>query len=75
MQYAQLTVASVKGYCQSAASAWRKPEERRRRTHGNCGPWQTRAGCSQYKSRTVVEFASGKSMHNRHSYKHEKFTS
>ena len=36
---------------------------------------QGQAAHRQYKSRTVVEFASGKSMHNRHSYKREKFTS
>ena len=36
---------------------------------------QGQAAHRQYKSSTVVEFASGKSMHKRHSYKPEKFTS
>ena len=34
---------------------------------------QRQAAHRQYKSRTVVEFASGKSMHNQH-HKHEKFS-
>ena len=29
------TVVSVRGYCQNAALTWRKPKERRQRTHGN----------------------------------------
>ena len=34
----------------SAASPWRKPSTKMTQVkymHGNCGPWQSRAGCSQ----------------------------
>jgi len=44
VRYAQPAVASVKGYCQSAASAWssRNEDDSSYRTHDNCGPWQTK---------------------------------
>ena len=63
--------ASVKGYC----TAQRRREARGTKTtevnarmatvdHDRQGQAAHR---HEYKSRTVVEFASGKSMHNRHS--------
>ena len=77
MRYAQPAIASVKGYCR----AQRRREARGTKTtqvnarmatadHDRQG----QAAHRQYKSRTVVEFASGKSMHNRH-HKREKFSS
>ena len=50
------------------ANPEQKPLKLTQCTHYNCRPWQTRAGCSRrYKLCTVVEFASGKAMLNRHS--------
>ena len=68
MRYAQPAIASVKGYCR----AQRRREARGTKTtqvnvciatvdHDRQGRLLTDI------SRTVVEFASGKSMHNRHS--------
>ena len=44
-------LASVNDYCQNAASAWKKLGAKtiqvNARMHGNCWPWQRRAGYSQ----------------------------
>ena len=70
MRYAQPAVASVKGYCQT--QRWREgspgnEDDVNTRMATADHDRQGQAAHRQYKSRTVVEFASGKSIHNRHS--------
>ena len=56
MQYAQPAVASVKGYCQKGQGMKTTVDHDR----------QGQAAHRQYKSRILVEFALGKSMHNQY---------
>ena len=71
MQYPQPAVASVKGYCR--AQCWREARGTKTTQVNTCmaavdhgRQLGQAAHRHEYKSR-IVEFASGKSMHNRHS--------